>query len=109
MIKRAVARAVRPAACLALFGVGWQIAVRFQPAPILPGPLAVGRGLGELVRHGLLLKYIVASLFRVTWGFLLAVVVSVPAGLALGWYRRAGLAVNPIVQILRPISPLAWT
>lgn len=65
-------------------------------------------GIVDLLRHGLLLKYIVASLFRVTWGFLLAAVLAVPVGLTIGWYRRADLALNPLIQILRPISPLAW-
>ena len=56
----------------------------------------------------MLLKYVVASLFRVTWGFLLAAVLAIPLGLAIGWYRRMEMALNPIIQILRPISPLAW-
>jgi NitT/TauT family transport system permease protein len=47
-------------------------------------------------------------LFRVTWGFVLAVVLAIPLGLTIGWYRRAEMAFNPLVQILRPISPLAW-
>jgi NitT/TauT family transport system permease protein len=50
----------------------------------------------------------VASLFRVTWGFLLAVVVGVPIGLLLGWFRPAHQAFNPLIQVLRPISPIAW-
>ena len=62
----------------------------------------------ELLRSGLLLKYVVASLFRVTWGFLLAAVLAIPLGLLVGWFRRAELAVNPVMQIFRPISPLAW-
>ena len=57
---------------------------------------------------GVLLKYMVASLFRVTWGFLLAVATAVPLGLAAGWFRRGELALNPLAQIFRPISPLAW-
>jgi len=68
----------------------------------------VAGGIAELVRHGLLFKYVVASLFRVTWGFALAVVVAIPLGLVIGWYPRAEMAFNPILQILRPISPLAW-
>nr|HEX4316889.1 ABC transporter permease [Kofleriaceae bacterium] len=66
------------------------------------------RALGELAASGLLVRYAVASLFRVTWGFLLAVVVGIPLGLALGWYGRAGRALGPTLQFLRPISPLAW-
>jgi NitT/TauT family transport system permease protein len=65
-------------------------------------------GIVDLAQHGLLLKYIVASLFRVTWGFLLAAVLAIPMGLHIGWNRRAEMAFNPLIQTLRPISPLAW-
>ena len=58
--------------------------------------------------RGLLAKYVVASLYRVTWGYLLAVVTAIPLGLLLGWYRRGEQALNPLLQLLRPISPLAW-
>jgi len=75
---------------------------------LFPKPLEVARGIIELGQKGLLLKYIVASLFRVTWGFSLAVIVGVPFGLFLGWYARAFEAFNPILQMLRPISPIAW-
>jgi NitT/TauT family transport system permease protein len=86
----------------------WHVAIKLQRVPILPGPLAVASGLLELGRRGLLLKYIVASLFRVTWGFLGGALLGIPIGLSIGWYRRAELAFNPLIQILRPISPLAW-
>ena len=51
-----------------------------QSAPLLPGPLGVVAGIADLVRHGLLLKYVVASLFRVTWGFVLGCHVGHPHG-----------------------------
>jgi len=98
----------RPVAFIALLLALWEIGIRRQPSHLLPGPWGVVGGIVDLVRHGLLLKYVVASLFRVTWGFILAVVLAIPLGLAIGWYRRAELALNPILQILRPISPLAW-
>jgi NitT/TauT family transport system permease protein len=98
----------RPLAFMALLLVLWEIGIRWQSSHLLPGPWGVVAGIADLVRHGLLLKYVVASLFRVTWGFVLAVVLAVPLGLAVGWYRRAEMALNPILQILRPISPLAW-
>jgi len=79
-----------------------------HPSGLLPGPVGVAYGIVDLVRDGLLLKYAVASLFRVTWGFLLAAVIATPLGLLVGWYRRAELAANPLVQLFRPISPLAW-
>src|ERR1700685_440973 len=54
------------------------------------------------------MKYVVASLFRVTWGFLLAAAIAIPLGLTIAWYRRAEMAFNPLIQIFCPISPLAW-
>jgi len=99
---------LRPIAFVSLLLVVWQIAVSRHPGQLLPGPWAVVLATGELLRSGLLLKYVVASLFRVTWGFLLAAVLAIPLGLMIGWYRRAELAVNPLVQVFRPISPLAW-
>jgi NitT/TauT family transport system permease protein len=99
---------LRPLAFIALLLAAWSIGVRHEPAHLLPGPWGVVGGIGDLLHHGLLFKYVVASLFRVTWGFALAAVLAIPMGLAIGWYRRADLALNPIVQVLRPISPLAW-
>jgi NitT/TauT family transport system permease protein len=99
---------VRPAVLIAVLLVFWQIAVSGHTIQLLPGPTEVVGGIADLVRQGLLLKYAVASLFRVTWGFLLAAVLAIPLGLTIGWYRRAEMACNPLIQILRPISPLAW-
>jgi len=97
-----------PLGVAALFLLGWDLSVRFSGSDLFPKPIDVARGIVELIRHGLLLKYVVASLFRVSWGFALATVVGVPFGLLLGWYGRASQAFNPLIQIFRPISPIAW-
>jgi NitT/TauT family transport system permease protein len=86
----------------------WEFAVRSSRSPLLPTPTEVAAGLGELVTRGVLFKYVVASLFRTTYGFGLAVLVGIPLGLALGWWRPLATAWNPLIQILRPISPIAW-
>ncbi len=99
---------LRPVLFAAVLVLGWHVSVRLSPIHILPGPWEVLGGIIDLVRHGLLLKYIVASLFRVTWGFVLAAGLAIPLGLMIGWSRRAEMAVNPLLQLLRPISPLAW-
>jgi NitT/TauT family transport system permease protein len=91
----------------ALLGV-WDAGVRISGSDLFPTPIQVLRGLVELGEKGLLVKYIVASLFRVTWGFGLAVAVGVPLGLFLGWFSWAFTAINPLIQIMRPISPIAW-
>jgi NitT/TauT family transport system permease protein len=99
---------VRPVGVIAVVLVLWHVAVARQPAHLLPTPFAVAAGIVELARSGLLVKYVVASLFRVTWGFVLAAAIAIPSGLAIGWYRRVEIAIDPLVQIFRPISPLAW-
>jgi NitT/TauT family transport system permease protein len=99
---------VLPCAVALLILAGWQLAVSWSGSDIFPSPWQVGMGIEELVRKGLLFKYIVASLFRVTWGFALAVLLGVPLGLLLGWLRPAFQALNPLIQVLRPISPIAW-
>ena len=103
-----VARFALPLGVAAIFLVAWHLAVRATHSDLFPTPIEVGRGILELLEKGLLLKYIVASLFRVTWGFTLAVAIGVPVGLVLGWYGRAFEAFNPMIQIFRPISPIAW-
>jgi NitT/TauT family transport system permease protein len=99
---------LRPIAFIAVLLVVWHVAAKHQRVALLPGPLAVAGGIVELAQRGLLLKYIVASLFRVTWGFAAAAILAIPLGLAIGSYRRAEMALNPLIQIFRPISPLAW-
>src|SRR5712691_4342332 len=101
-------RIVRPVGMAALFLTLWGLAVRWSGSDLFPTPGNVARGIVELIQKGLLIKYIVASLFRVSWGFTLAVLLGVPLGLVLGWYSRAFQAFNPFIQILRPISPIAW-
>jgi NitT/TauT family transport system permease protein len=101
-------RIVRPVGMVALFLTTWGLVVRLSHSDLFPTPGNVVRGIAELIEKGLLLKYVVASLFRVSWGFGLAVAIGVPVGLVLGWYSRAFQAFNPLIQILRPISPIAW-
>jgi NitT/TauT family transport system permease protein len=97
-----------PLAVGAAFIAGWHFAVRWSGSDIFPTPGEVVTGTVDLARKGVLFKYIVASLFRVAFGYLLAVFIGIPLGLLLGWFGRARMAFNPAIQILRPISPIAW-
>ena len=92
------------AVCLGI----WQALVKLSGTRVFPSPLEVQQGLAELLRKGLLWAYIGDSLFRVITGYAAAVTLAVPTGLLLGWYPAAAAAVNPTIQMLRPISPLAW-
>jgi NitT/TauT family transport system permease protein len=68
----------------------------------------VARGLRELLGRGVLWAYIADSLGRVAVGFTIAALLGIPLGLTLGWYPAAAQVVNPLMQMLRPISPIAW-
>ena len=68
----------------------------------------MARGLAELAHKGLLISYIRDSLLRVAGGYGAAVALGIPAGIFLGSHPGAARAVNPLIQVLRPISPLAW-
>src|SRR3954447_11595079 len=91
----------------ALITLWWAVVVATQSV-IFPTPLQVVTGAYELVQDGTLWEHIGASLFRVGAGFLLAVVLAVPLGLWMGWVNGAYLTLNPLFQMLRPISPIAW-
>ncbi|MDR9829060.1 ABC transporter permease [Vibrio sp. FNV 38] len=51
---------------------------------------------------------ILTSLFTVACGFLLATIIAVPLGIVLGLNHGVYQAFNPIIQLLKPVSPLAW-
>jgi NitT/TauT family transport system permease protein len=86
----------------------WWVAVLVTHSPIFPTPPQVVMGMFELLRDGTLFEHIGASLFRVGVGFSLALAFAIPLGLWMGWVRGAFLTLNPIFQLLRPISPIAW-
>ena len=54
------------------------------------------------------LDQIFTSLITVTSGFLVAAIIAIPLGIWMGLSRRLNSAINPIVQIFKPVSPLAW-
>ncbi|MGH8194656.1 MAG: ABC transporter permease [Woeseiaceae bacterium] len=86
----------------------WWIIVVVTRSVIFPTPWKVVAGTLELIKDGTLWIHIGSSLFRVAAGFLLAVAFAVPLGLWMGWVRGAFITLNPLFQILRPISPIAW-
>ncbi len=86
----------------------WHLGVVWTHTNIFPSPVSVFNGIVGLVHRGLLWRYIADSLFRVGAGYLAALLLAIPLGVILGSYRVAGDTVNPVIQILRPISPIAW-
>ena len=91
----------------ALIAAWWLVVIETQSV-IFPTPLQVLTGARELAEDGTLWEHIGASLFRVGSGFFLAVAFAIPLGLWMGWVRGAYITLNPLFQMLRPISPIAW-
>ncbi len=88
--------------------LAWHYSVAWTGSKVFPSPLDVRKGMAELARRGVLWGYIADSLRRVGVGFCSAMVVGIPLGLTLGWYPAASQVVNPLIQMVRPISPIAW-
>jgi NitT/TauT family transport system permease protein len=97
-----------PVLLLAVLIAVWWILVVQTKSVTFPTPLQVVTGTLELVEDGTLWGHISSSLLRVGAGFLLAVLIAVPLGLWMGRVQGAYTTLNPVFQILRPISPIAW-
>ncbi len=97
-----------PILATVVFLLLWHFAVLWSGTRIFPSPREVEVGLSQLAQRGVLYRDIIDSLRRVAIGYFAAVGLGIPLGLLLGWYPAADQTVNPVIQILRPISPIAW-
>ncbi len=96
----------------------WQLyAMSGYASKLLPAPGAVAVNFFEAVRdpfysHGDNDKgigiHLLASLGRVAAGFAIATLIAVPLGIFIGLSPVASKAFDPYIQLLRPVSPLAW-
>ncbi|MEW5912913.1 MAG: ABC transporter permease [Thermodesulfobacteriota bacterium] len=100
-----------PLALLAL----WQglCSLGVFPPYKLPSPLAIIAGFVDLAGQGMppgqrLHWHLLYSLLRVGVGFAAAGLIGVPLGLFMGASPRAGRLISPLVEMLRPVPPLAW-
>lgn len=97
-----------PVLASALLLLLWRYAVLWSGTRVFPSPREVEHGLSQLVRGGVLWHDVVDSLRRVAIGYCAALALGMPLGLLFGWYPALNQVANPVVQILRPISPIAW-
>lgn len=101
-------RYLAPTVVFAILVALWQLVVTLLMSDTNPTPGQTLAALWEVVTSDQLWKHSAASLYRVTWGFVLAAVTGIPLGLWVGWNTRGFEALNPLIQGLRPISPIAW-
>ena len=99
---------------LAAFIVVWQFVSTYgqsinpQLDVMLPPPTAVLSAAQDLMARGVLLTHILDSLRRVLVAVGTAGLLGVPLGLAMGWFAGFRSAVDPVIEFIRPIPPLAW-
>jgi ABC-type nitrate/sulfonate/bicarbonate transport system permease component len=99
---------------LAVLLVVWQIASKvwlpsIDPymAVLMPAPSSIVVTAAGMIASGELFYNLAASLKREAMAFIFAAT-AIPLGIAMGWWRLAYNQINPIMEILRPIPPLAW-
>ncbi len=86
----------------------WQVGALMARSPALPGPVTVAAAGAEMLAEGALLADIGASLGRVAVGFCIASVLGVGLGVLTGVAGRAGEPARAVLELLRPIPPIAW-
>jgi ABC-type nitrate/sulfonate/bicarbonate transport system permease component len=74
----------------------------------LPSPIDVLVALITQLQQGEILVDIAMSIERVVIGFLLAAIIAIPVGILCGYNQQLGSFIKPVVELLRPIPPIAW-
>src|SRR3974390_2872731 len=86
---------------------GWLPRIDPQMSVLMPAPTTIAVTAAGMIASGELFYHMIASLKREVFAFLFAAT-AIPLGIAMGWWRQVYSQVNPIMEILRPIPPLAW-
>ncbi|MFI5014090.1 MAG: ABC transporter permease [Hyphomicrobiales bacterium] len=99
---------------LGLVVLGWQLvstvwlpSIDPHMSVLMPAPGKIAITAAGMIASGELLYHLSASLEREAVAFLFSAT-AIPLGMAMGWWRSVYDQVNPIMEILRPIPPLAW-
>jgi NitT/TauT family transport system permease protein len=114
-----VGRRLDRVAVPALLLIGWEAFARsgFLPPALLPAPSAVLHALADWIfgidettqsYSGHWLRDAWSSAWRVASGFAIAAASGVAFGTAIGWWRLAETAIEPTLQLLRPVPPVSW-
>lgn len=98
--------AILPVAVIAL----WQLAytLGYINPVTLTSPVKTAERTLKLIENGVLLTHVLASLQRVMAGFAIAAVLAVALGIAVGWSKVMERLTDVIIQVLKPIPPIAW-
>lgn len=94
---------------MAVFAVVWATLAVWKANPVLlPTPLAAFEAVVELARSLELFEHSFISLGRMALSLTIAASIAIPLGLVMGLFRRVDALVDPLIELLRPISGIAW-
>jgi ABC-type nitrate/sulfonate/bicarbonate transport system permease component len=82
---------------------------RLMPELFLPGPVDIFAAFGTYIAKGQIWNDLWVSGQELVIGFLLAIVVGLPLGMAIGWYRRLSYALDPFVTFFNAIPRVSLT
>ena len=85
----------------------WLPRVDRHLAILMPAPSSIVKAAGELLASGELIHHLLASIKREATAFVFASS-AIPIGMAMGWWHGVNKQLNPVIELLRPIPPLAW-
>ena len=93
-----------------LFLILWELAARlfWRDPQVLPAPTQAIASAWKHLTAPELAAHIGISMARIVIGFAIAAAAGIALGVAAGWYAWIGRIVRPVVDLLRPIPPLAW-
>jgi sulfonate transport system permease protein len=106
IIKEAVLYLILPVSILVIWQVLYDIG--FINPVVLPSPGKVARAFWELSIRGQLPKHILVSMVRVLEGFAMAALLGTILGVAIGLSRTMDRVTDLVLQVLKPIPPIAW-
>jgi len=94
---------------LAVLAIWWgAYAAGMFPVGTVPSPVDVALAFESELASGRLVDDTIASLYRVAWGFVTAVLAAVPLGLVVGRHAGTRAALMPWINFFRSLSPIAW-
>ncbi|EKU50240.1 ABC transporter permease [Staphylococcus massiliensis] len=107
---KSITKITYPIIALVILVAIWQLIVVIgnYPPILLPSPILVGKRIITMLLNGEIIQHIGISLFRFVIGFIVALIVAILSGFLLTRSTILMKMIEPLLQIIRPISPIAW-
>lgn len=88
----------------------WQFIADFliQRKLILPSFTDVLTAFIDIIQTGVFFMDLLTSLVHFGLGLFAALIIGIPIGVAMGWFKYVDKAIDPLIEVVRPIPPLAW-